>query len=156
MADTLPRLYLTDAPDRQEGKDARTIPGAEASDRIRVLYFSLSPDSGRVRVNYLASNLAVFLKPVPEAHAMVKRYAWLKIISPVLFSSGLVAIGATTGYHLYLEQSPDGNKNRPPRFLGVFVGIGLCISSGIPELLARGKIEDAVEVYNRHAGKTTP
>jgi hypothetical protein len=149
--DTLRHIYLSETPDLKAGDDRSCTMSPAQSERMRRLYFSFFPDSGRILVNYRATNLAAYLKPVPDASRIIGHYAWLRIAAPVLLGTGLCLIAGTTGYQAYRQRHDEQWNFSAPDFTGAFAGVGLCLASGIPVLLSRGRVERAVERYNRHA-----
>ncbi|MDG5814310.1 hypothetical protein QA601_04420 [Chitinispirillales bacterium ANBcel5] len=104
-------------------------------------------DTRNKRVNYFATNLAEELKPVPEAYSTLQTYKTNRILELSLGVTGL-AVGIT-GLAIELNAPKDENGDIPlPNFTVPIIGLGIALTSWIPRIIYRGKVEESVSIYN--------
>ena len=151
---SVPKIYLSSVPKILAGGVPAGIAPSEDPAAGNVFYFTFDPAVEGKKINYTGSNLAKALQPVPAAYRELKTYRNLRVTAPVLLLAGIAAIAATTGYQMLHKDRFTTNAYDTPDFAGVGAGIGLCLSSAIPEYFSQGKIEKAVDLYNAHASDT--
>jgi hypothetical protein len=101
------------------------------------------------RLDYLASNLAPYLKPVPEAYKTINVYRVCRIANPLLVVAGLATTIGSAAYAADHTEKNEQGQSTMPDLTGVFIGVGISLTSWIPFLMSRGKVEKAVELYNQ-------
>lgn len=110
-------------------------------------YFSAGDSIQNVRVNYLATNLAMAVKPVPSAYNKLQSYKILRILVPTLMVSGVTT--AIAGFATQINGAMDENGNIPPPNLTVpTIGLVIALTSWIPRIISKGMVEESVTIYN--------
>jgi hypothetical protein len=152
---SLPFVFLSSTPKPFPGGMPAAMPPPKDPAARNVFYFTFDPAVEGARINYTGGNLAKAVQPVPEAYREMKKYRNLRIAAPALLTAGIAAIAGSTAYQMLNQDRYKKDATETPDFTGVGVGIGLCLSSAIPEFLSRSKIEKAVQLYNARAGDST-
>jgi hypothetical protein len=91
------------------------------------------------KVGPFACTLGKYLKPVPEAWSLVKTYRVLRITTLSLVVGGLALM--SSGIYLSIKQDAQNPLLVP--------GIGLTLSSALPNEISKFLISKAVEKYNQ-------
>lgn len=114
-------------------------------------YFSIGDSLKDIRVNYLATNLAQTVKPVPSAYEKLKTYKVLRILTPTLMVTGL-GVGIV-GFSKQMDKKDENGDIPPPNFTVPIIGLVIAMTSWVPRIISKGMVEKSVDIYNAEIQK---
>lgn len=148
----LPRIYLA-------GHEEMIMPGGMRMDpngtmtsyssvTIKKNFYKMEGLDEPIRVNYLASNLALDIQSVPAAYRSIKAYQACRIATPLLMVVGAITIIASISYGINHQTQNELGEYNEMNMSGVFAGIGIAVVSWIPYLASMDGVKRAVDKYN--------
>jgi hypothetical protein len=135
----LPHIRLSNDPWTVTGYNVNT---GFSSTTFNRHYFSIENGPQNIRVNYTASNLAPYLKPVPKAYSTIRMYKYCRILTPILMAGGPI-IGAS----IIALSSHNFSTFNPT---GAYIGGFILIFSWVPYGMSQGQVENAIDIYNKN------
>lgn len=119
-------------------EDVFTTLGQAKKPRPNQYYFRVEGEEEYTRVGYAGTNLAQYVEPVDDAHAMMESYMYMRMGHVTLFYGGIALALAGTALSV-------SNSEFSPVLLG---GVAVFSVSWVPFFMSHDKVPDAVGAYN--------